>query len=278
MTDTYAIVGNPVAHSKSPFIHTRFAQQTGQNMRYTTLLAPLDGFVHTATTFRKDGGKGMNITVPFKFEAWALATRLTDRARVARAVNTFRFGQENEILGDNTDGVGLIRDIEINLNFPLTGKRILLMGAGGAASGVILPLLQQKPDLLAVANRTPEKAIALQQQFANYGNIAGGHYQDFSGQAFDLIINATSASLHNALPPAPANLFHGAALAYDMLYSSKLTPFLEFARAQDVARLADGTGMLVEQAAESFLLWRGIRPETQLIIRQLRDALRHHAS
>ncbi|MXS79664.1 shikimate dehydrogenase [Nitrosomonas eutropha] len=276
--DTYAVIGNPITHSKSPFIHTQFAQQTGRSMRYTTLLAPLDGFERTVTTFHENGGIGLNITVPFKFEAYALATRLTDRARAAHAVNTFRFEQENEILGDNTDGVGLVRDITINLDFALPGKHVLLMGAGGAASGVILPLLQQKPGLLAIANRTPDKAIALQQQFVNHGNITGGHYQDFIGQQFDLIINATSASLHNALPPIPADLFHGTALVYDMLYSSKLTPFLQFASTQGVTNLVDGTGMLVEQAAESFLLWHGIRPETQNVIRQLRDELHLHAS
>ncbi|WP_292979403.1 shikimate dehydrogenase [Nitrosomonas sp.] len=275
--DTYAVVGNPVTHSKSPFIHARFAQQTGRIMHYTPLLAPLNGFRQTVLDFRKNGGKGMNITVPFKFEAYALATRLTDRARAAHAVNTFRFEAEEEILGDNTDGVGLVRDIEINLNFPLAGKQILLMGAGGAASGVILPLLQQQPCLLAIANRTPEKAVILQQQFANHGPIAAGSYQDFAGQRFDLVINATSASLHNELPPIPPDLFHGTALAYDMLYSSRLTPFLELARAEGVEHLADGAGMLVEQAAESFLLWHGIRPETRIVISQLRDELRRHA-
>ncbi|MCC6917178.1 shikimate dehydrogenase [Nitrosomonas sp.] len=275
--DTYAVIGNPVTHSKSPFIHTRFAQQTGRIMRYIALSAPLDGFEQTVLDFRKEGGKGMNITVPFKFEAYALASRLTDRASAARAVNTFRFEEAGEILGDNTDGIGLVRDIEINLNFPLEGKQILLMGAGGAASGVILPLLQQHPGLLAIANRNPDKAVLLQQQFTGYGDIVAGHYQDFTGQHFDLIINATSASLHNALPPVPADLLHGTALAYDMLYSSRLTPFLEFAKAQGVTHLADGAGMLVEQAAESFSLWHGIHPETQPVIRQLRDELHCHA-
>ncbi len=246
-------------------------------MHYTPLLAPLNGFRQTVLDFRKNSGKGMNITVPFKFEAYTLATRLTDRARAAHAVNTFRFEAKEEILGDNTDGVGLVRDIEINLNFPLAGKQILLMGAGGAASGVILPLLQQQPCLLAIANRTPEKAVILQQQFANHGPIAAGSYQDFAGQRFDLVINATSASLHNELPPIPPDLFHGTALAYDMLYSSRLTPFLELARAEGVEHLADGAGMLVEQAAESFLLWHGIRPETRIVISQLRDELRRHA-
>lgn len=275
--DTYAVVGNPVAHSKSPFIHARFAQQTGRIIHYTALLAPLDRFEQTVLDFRKTGGKGMNITVPFKFEAFTLASRLTDRASAARAVNTFRFEETGEILGDNTDGVGLIRDIEVNLNFPLAGKHILLMGAGGAASGVILPLLQQQPGLLAIANRTPDKAVSLQRQFASYSNITTGHYHDFAGQHFDLIINATSASLHNELPPVPADLFRNA-FAYDMLYSSRLTPFLELARVQGAGYLADGAGMLVEQAAESFLLWHGIRPETQTVIRQLRDNLRHPTS
>lgn len=276
--DTYAVVGNPIAHSKSPFIHTRFAQQTGRIMQYTALLAPLDEFEHTVLDFQKTGGKGMNITVPFKLEAFTLANQLTDRASAAQAVNTFRFDEKGKILGDNTDGIGLVRDIEINLNFPLTGKHILLMGAGGAASGVILPLLQQQPGLLAIANRTPDKAVSLQRQFARHGNITAGYYDDFSGQHFDLIINATSASLRNALPPIPANLFQNASLAYDMLYSSKLTPFLELAKMQGAEHLADGTGMLVEQAAESFLLWHGIRPETQIIIGQLRNELCHHAS
>ena len=276
--DTYAVIGNPIAHSKSPFIHTLFAQQTGRIMQYTALLAPLDGFKQTVMDFRRTGGNGMNITVPFKREAFTLADQLTDRASAAQAVNTFRFDEKGEILGDNTDGIGLVRDIEVNLDFPLAGKRILLMGAGGAASGVILPLLQQQPDLLAIANRTPDKAASLQRQFASHDNITTGHYHHFAGQHFDLIINATSASLHNELPPIPENLFRGASLAYDMLYSSRLTPFLEFARMQGTEYLADGAGMLVEQAAESFLLWHGIRPETQIIIGQLRNELRHHAS
>lgn len=244
-------------------------------MRYTALLAPLDSFEQTVLIFRESGGKGMNITVPFKFEAHTLATRLTDRAHAARAVNTFRFEENEEILGDNTDGIGLVRDIENNLDFSLTGKRILLMGAGGAASGVILPLLQQKPALLALANRTLDKARRLEQQFVAHGNITAGHYQDFAGVRFDLIINATSASLQGELPPVPADSFNDTSLAYDMLYSSKLTPFLEFARSQGARHLADGAGMLVEQAAESFLLWHGIRPETRSVIRQLKDELSH---
>lgn len=275
MIDTYAVVGHPVAHSKSPFIHNEFAQQTGRLMRYEALLAPLDGFEQTVSAFRQNGGKGMNITVPFKFEAHALATRLTDRARAAQAVNTFRFEANGEILGDNTDGIGLVRDIETNLNFPLADKHILLMGAGGAASGVLLPLLRKRPAVLAIANRTLGKAQLLQQRFASEGNITVGHYRDFSGKYFDLVINATSASLHDELPPLPAGVFGNTSLAYDMLYSSRLTPFLEFAGTQGAAQLADGAGMLVEQAAESFLLWHGIRPETRAVIKRLRDELCH---
>ncbi|HRQ06335.1 MAG TPA: shikimate dehydrogenase [Nitrosomonas halophila] len=275
MTDTYAVIGNPIKHSQSPFIQHEFARQTGQVMRYEAILAALDSFAQTVKTFQQHGGKGMNITVPFKLEAYALATQLTDRAQAAQAVNTFKFGANGTILGDNTDGAGLVRDIEINLGIPIADKRILLMGAGGAAHGAILPLLQQHPALLAIANRTPAKALALQQQFAGHGNIAAGHYRDFAGTDFDILINATSASLQDKLPPLPAGLFKTTALAYDMLYSSKPTPFLIFAQAQGAQHLADGTGMLVEQAAESFFLWRGIRPETQTVIRQLRDKLRH---
>jgi shikimate dehydrogenase len=275
MIDTYAVIGHPIAHSKSPFIHTEFARQTGQIIRYEALLAPLDSFRHTVRAFRENGGKGMNITVPFKLEAYALATRLTDRANAAQAVNTFKFEADDEILGDNTDGAGLVRDIEANLNFPLTGKHILLMGAGGAARGVILPLLQKKPARLAIANRTPARARTLQQQFAIHGDIAAGHYQDFAGEQFDLIINATSASLHDELPSLPPGLFKHTSLAYDMLYSSRLTPFLEFAQIQGAAQLVDGTGMLVEQAAESFFLWFGVRPETRTVIKQLKHELCH---
>jgi shikimate dehydrogenase len=275
MIDTYAVIGNPIEHSKSPFIHAEFARQTGQKMQYEAILAPLDSFKSTVNAFQKNDGKGMNITIPFKLEAYALATRLTNRASAAQAVNTFKFGQHGEILGDNTDGAGLVRDIEINLKILITGKRILLMGAGGAAHGVILPLLQKNPALLVVANRTPEKALALQRQFTTHGNIKAGHYQDFAGENFDILINATSASLYDQLPPLPPGLIKKTSLAYDMLYSSRLTPFLEFAKAQGAVQLADGVGMLVEQAAESFFLWRNIRPETQIVIKRLKDELCH---
>ncbi len=268
MTDRYAVVGNPIAHSKSPLIHAEFARQTGQDLSYTALLAPLDGFAATAQAFRADGGKGLNVTVPFKQEAWHLATELTQRARLAQAVNTLKF-EEGKILGDNTDGAGLVRDITLNLGFALRGKRILLMGAGGAARGVVLPLLEQCPALLGIANRTPAKAHELGQQFLEYGDISTGDFASLASCHFDLIINATSSSLAGELPPLPPGVFAPGSLAYDMMYGKGMTPFLQFAQANDAARVADGLGMLVEQAAESFFLWRGVRPDTRSVIAQL---------
>lgn len=269
MSDLYAVIGNPIAHSKSPFIHTEFSRQTGQTMRYEALLSPLDGFTKTVSAFRQQGGKGMNVTVPFKLAAYKLVTQLTGRASMAQAVNTIKF-DEDRILGDNTDGIGLKRDITNNLGVPIEDKRILLMGAGGAARGVVLPLLEANPNILVIANRTKSKAHALHQQFAAYGSLASGDFADLSGEHFDIIINATSASLHDALPPLPTGIFCRRSLAYDMMYSQKLTPFLIFAQQQGAKYLADGTGMLVEQAAESFFLWRGVRPETKHVIELLK--------
>lgn len=270
MTDRYAVIGNPIAHSKSPLIHTAFAKQTNQDLRYEAILGPLDRFTDTANTFRQQGGKGLNVTVPFKLEAHQYATELTERARIAKAVNTLKF-EDNLILGDNTDGAGLVRDITVNLNCSITNQRILLMGAGGAARGVILPLLQQQPVMLAIGNRTPQKALDLSQQFAAYGQINAGDYMDFAGESFDIVINATAASLNDDLPELPNGIFASDALAYDMMYSTEPTRFLQYALQQDVQRLADGIGMLVEQAAESFYLWRGIRPDTQPVISLLKS-------
>lgn len=271
MTDRYAVIGNPIGHSKSPLIHAEFARQTGQDMAYAAILSPLDGFAETVQTFRAAGGKGLNITVPFKQDAWKLATRLTDRAQLAEAVNTLKFEADGAILGDNTDGAGLTRDIGDNHGISFAGKRVLLMGAGGAARGVLLPLLLQKPAHLVIANRTPEKAVELSNHFASYGQVEGGDYAGLAGQQFDIVINATSASLSDQLLPLPANVFAAGALAYDMMYGKGLTPFLQFARDNGAAILADGLGMLVEQAAESFLLWRGIRPQTQPVIARLKS-------
>ncbi len=269
MSDLYAVIGNPIAHSKSPFIHTEFSRQTRQDMQYEALLAPLDGFIKSANEFSQQGGKGMNVTVPFKLKAYKLATRLTERANMAQAVNTLKFNKDY-ILGDNTDGIGLKRDITLNLGIKIENKRILLMGAGGAARGVILPLLEDKPKLLVLANRTKNKAHVLHQQFAAHGQLESGNFVDLSGKKFDIIINATSASLQDALPPLPSGIFCNKSLAYDMMYSNRLTPFLQFAQQQGATYLSDGVGMLVEQAAESFFLWRGIRPQTKRVIDMLK--------
>lgn len=272
MADRYVVVGNPITHSKSPQIHAAFAAQTGQNLSYERLLAPLDGFVANVEAFRADGGKGLNVTVPFKQEAWQLCDALSERAQLAEAVNTIKF-EDGRIVGDNTDGVGLCRDICHNLQHALQGKRILLLGAGGAARGVILPLLAEQPACLTIANRTASKAEQLAQQFQHYGQLGASSYEALAGQQFDVIINATSASLSDALPPLPDGCFAPGSLAYDMMYGKGLTPFLLFAQQQGSAQLADGLGMLVEQAAEAFCIWRGVRPDTTAVIAELRAGL-----
>ncbi|WIM04620.1 MAG: shikimate dehydrogenase [Candidatus Nitricoxidivorans perseverans] len=263
MTDKYAVVGNPVAHSKSPRIHALFAAQTGQDMAYGAILAPLDGFAATVRAFIDESGRGMNVTVPFKEEAHRLATRRTPRAEAAGAVNTLMFDGA-EILGDNTDGAGLVRDIATNLGAGIAGRRILLLGAGGAARGVILPLMGEQPAELFVANRTAEKAARLAAAFG----IHGGGFEALAGKSFDLVINATSAGLSDAVLPLPASVFASGCLAYEMVYGRE-TPFMAGARAAG-ARVADGLGMLVEQAAESFFVWRGARPDTAPVLAALR--------
>lgn len=272
MADRYVVVGNPITHSKSPQIHAAFAAQTGQNLTYERLLAPLDGFVASVEVFRAEGGKGLNVTVPFKQEAWQLCDQLSERAQLAEAVNTIKF-EDGRIIGDNTDGIGLCRDICHNLQQALQGKRILLLGAGGAARGVILPLLAEHPACLTIANRTASKAEQLAQQFQHYGQLGASSYEALAGQQFDVIINATSASLSDALPPLPGGCFAPGSLAYDMMYGKGLTPFLLFAQQQGSAQLADGLGMLVEQAAEAFCIWRGVRPDTTAVIAELRAGL-----
>jgi shikimate dehydrogenase len=269
MTDLYAVVGNPVAHSKSPRIHAEFARQTGQDLVYEAILAPLEGFAAAVDAFRARGGRGMNVTVPFKLEAYRYATSHTPRAARAGAVNTLRF-EPGRVLGDNTDGVGLARDIEVNLGVSLAGTRVLLLGAGGAARGVVLPLLECGPAVLVIANRTPERAAELRALFPEFANLEGGGYGALAGRHFEVVINATSASLSEALPPLPPEAFAPGAVAYDMMYGRASTPFLAFARAHGAGRCADGLGMLVEQAAESFFLWRGVRPDTAPVIELLR--------
>jgi shikimate dehydrogenase len=270
MTDRYAVIGNPVAHSKSPQIHAAFARQTGQDIEYTRLLAPADGFRGTVERFRAAGSKGANVTVPFKLEAFHLADEVSQRAKDAQAVNFLSF-DDGCIRADNTDGAGLTRDIAGNLGFSIAGRRVLLMGAGGAARGVLRPLLAQHPAILTIANRTVEKAVQLAEAFRPHVSLtlSGLRYSELAGQHFDLVINATSSSLHGELPPLPAGIFAGGSLAYDLMYGKGLTPFLAFAQSRGALRLADGLGMLVEQAAESFFLWRGVRPETRTVIELL---------
>ena len=273
--DRYAVIGNPIAHSKSPQIHAAFARQTGQELSYEALLAPVDGFIQTVADFRARGGRGLNVTVPFKLEAFALAERHTARAQAAGAVNTLAFGADG-ILGDNTDGAGLVRDLTANLDFALAGRRILLLGAGGATRGVLLPLLDSRPARLTIANRTVAKAEALSTLFAARAGdcvLDACGFDALAGRRFDLVINATAASLADELPPLPPGLYAEGALAYDMMYGRDPTRFMRAALADSAARAADGLGMLVEQAAESFTLWRGVRPDSSPVLAALRRQL-----
>jgi shikimate dehydrogenase len=268
--DAYVVIGNPIAHSKSPEIHAQFAAQTGQVLSYERLLAPLHGFADSVRTFIGQGGRGANVTLPFKLDAHALATRLTERARLAGAVNTLKFDGA-EILGDNTDGAGLVADIVHNAGVALQGKRVLLMGAGGASRGALLPLLEQQPAELVLVNRTAAKAQELATQFTRYGNVVAAAYADLSG-SFDVVVNATSASLDADVPPLPVSVFHPGTLAYDMMYGAQDTVFMQFAQRHG-ALARDGLGMLVEQAAEAFFLWRGVRPQTDQVFASLRRQL-----
>jgi len=272
MADSYAVIGNPVEHSLSPAIHAEFARATGQDIVYGRMLAPLDGFRAAAFGFRDEGGKGLNVTLPFKHEAWHLADLRSGFALAAGAVNTLTF-HGGEVIGDNTDGIGLVRDLTQNLKVPLRGRRVLLMGAGGASYGVVEPLLRERPELMVVANRTLEKAITLVGHFVQFQHyaaqgLAARSYEALAGAQFDLVINATSAGLANAMPPLPAGIFAPGAMAYDMVYARR-TPFMTFAQEQG-ARISDGLGMLVEQAAESFFIWRGVFPETRAAMAMLR--------
>ena len=271
--DRYCVFGNPIAHSKSPEIHAAFAAQTGQALTYEKRLAPVDGFAAAVQAFIAEGGKGANVTVPFKLDAVKVAQALTIRARAAGAVNTLHF-TEDGIVGDNTDGAGLVADIVHNAGVQIIGKRVLLLGAGGAARGVVLPILEHRPAQLVIANRTVATAESLVEQFAALGGegvVSACGYADIDG-AFDLVINATSASLSAELPPVPASVFAPGSLAYDMMYAASPTVFLQFA-GQHGARLRDGLGMLVEQAAEAFSLWRGVQPATAGVLQSLRDQL-----
>ena len=273
MLDQYAVFGNPIAHSKSPQIHTWFAQQTKQSLEYTAILAPEDDFEASAQAFFARGGLGANVTVPFKLDALVFADTLSPRARRAGAVNTLQKGKNGEIYGDNTDGVGLVRDLTNNLGFSLAGKKVLLVGAGGAARGVIEPLLNAGIAQLKIANRTPEKAQQLVKIFHGLQpktQLSSSNWAALEANQFDLIINATSSSLAGDLPPLPDHLFSKQSLAYDLMYSQQPTPFMLWAKQQGATQIADGLGMLVEQAAEAFFLWRQVRPATQVVLQKLR--------
>jgi shikimate dehydrogenase len=271
VSQRYAVIGNPILHSKSPLIHALFARETAQDMVYDRIEAALDDFAGCVRQLQQDGIAGVNVTVPFKEQAYALADWLTDRARLAGAVNTLKFTTVG-IEGDNTDGEGLVTDMRQNIGFELARKRILVMGAGGAARGVILPLLAAQPGLLVIANRSARRVDELRQRFQPYGIVESSAYSQLAGMQFDVIINATSASLADQLPPLPRGCFAPDSLAYDMMYGKGDTPFLNFARHQGAAQCADGLGMLVEQAAAAFYFWRRVRPATAPVIAALRTA------
>lgn len=268
--DPYAVMGNPIAHSKSPRIHALFAKQTGQRMVYTAIQVDHGGFKQAVGNFQASGGKGLNVTVPFKREAWELVNERSARAQRAGAVNTIVFRADTALYGDNTDGVGMIRDICGNHGGVIAGKRVLVLGAGGAVRGVLAPLLDEHPAELVIANRTMDRATELEQEFSALGHVRGCGFDALPGRRFDMVINGTSASLQGDVPPLPADLLAPQALCYDMMYAAQPTPFMRWAQQHGARTVLDGLGMLVEQAAESFYLWRGVRPETAPVIAQLR--------
>lgn len=265
MTDRYAVIGNPIGHSKSPLIHGAFAQATGQDIEYTAIEGPLDGFKATIEAFIANGGRGMNVTIPFKLQAFEIATDPMESARLAGAVNALKF-EDGRIHAQNFDGLGLVNDIQRNLGVSLAGRRVLICGAGGATRGAILPIAAQKPAVIAVANRTAAKARGLKADFAAHAALQAGGYDELAGETFDVVLNATSTGLSKDELPLPAGVFAPGALAYDLVYGKGLTPFLKQAQTAGVTQLADGVGMLVEQAAEAFEWWRGVRPDTKPVI------------
>lgn len=267
--DRYAVMGNPIAHSLSPRIHALFAAQTGQNLEYRAILVERGGFAAAARAFRDAGGKGLNVTIPFKQDAWVFADLLSARAERAGAVNTLILAPAG-VRGDNTDGPGLVRDLTLNHGYVLAGRRILLLGAGGAARGVLQPLLAEQPAQLVIANRTAGKASELALRFGDLGPVTGCGFADLAGRRFDLIINATAAGLTGAVPPLPEGVLAADGWCYDLTYGREPTTFVRWGWEQGAACSLEGLGMLVEQAAEAFYLWRGVWPETQPVIAALR--------
>lgn len=272
MTDQYAVIGNPIGHTKSPLIHGLFAEETQQDMSYTAIEGPLepkDAFAATVRKFIAAGGKGMNVTAPFKLKAFAMADVRSERAELAGAANALSF-KDGRIIAENFDGVGLLRDIEVNLNLPMAGKRVLVLGAGGAVRGALLPFIAAQPAELVIANRDVRKVKALVAEAAAQRPLISCSYGDLDAMgSFDLVVNATSASLTGELPPVPPSVFDPTGAAYELAYGKRLTPFLRLARHAGVRGIADGVGMLVEQAAEAFAWWRGVRPHTRSVIDRL---------
>jgi shikimate dehydrogenase len=269
--DKYAVIGNPIKHSRSPEIHAAFARQTDEAIEYGRILGSLEDFAGDVRRFLAEGGRGLNVTVPFKEKAWRLANELSPRAHTAGAVNTLIRLEDNSLRGDNTDGAGLVRDLTVNQGFRLLGKRILMLGAGGAVRGVMRPLLEQQPRRVIIANRTAVKAYSLATGLSQYGPVAGCGFDELEGMQFDLIVNGTAAGLSGEVPAIPGDILAKGGWCYDMLYSREATAFQCWGREHQAARSLDGLGMLVEQAAESFNLWRGILPETAPVIAMLRN-------
>lgn len=273
MSDRYAVFGNPISHSRSPEIHSLFAEQTGQDVIYERQEVPLGTFDQAAKAFLDGGARGMNVTVPFKLDAYDFADSLTERARRAGAVNTLARSAEGIVLGDNTDGAGMVRDIVDNLGWAIANKSVLILGAGGAVRGVLEPLLAQRPASVIIANRTVAKARELAEHFSDLGAVEAFSFEALEGRRFDLIINGTSASLGGDLPPLPDNIVTPETCCYDMMYAKGPTVFMVWAASAGAAAVSDGLGMLVEQAAESFYLWRGVRPATNDVILHMRNSL-----
>ncbi len=273
MTERYAVFGNPIKHSKSPQIHTAFAESTQQDLTYEAICVPEGEFAEHVDSFLSGDGRGLNITIPFKQEAWDLADIRSPRAELAGAVNTLYRNDQGQLCGDNTDGIGMVRDIVSNHGGTIEGKRVLILGAGGAVRGVLQPVLEQNPAKLVIANRTASKAIELADLVADLGDVIGCGYDTLGEECFDLVINGTAASLQGEVPPLPDNTLAENAWCYDMMYSAEPTAFCLWAEKMGAEKAIDGLGMLVEQAAQSFLIWRGVEPDSQAVIRQIRAAI-----
>lgn len=270
-TNNYAVIGNPVTHSKSPLIHTLFAKQTGIELDYQAIEVPTNSFNDYIKAFFSQSGKGLNITVPFKEEAYSICTNLTERAQYAASVNTLWCDKDLNIFGDTTDGQGLLNDLTINNKIDLEKKSILILGAGGTVKSILLPLCEQNPASIVIANRTVERAVQLAEKFSGKINIKASSYTELFDHKFDLIINGTSSSLMGDLPPIPDNILNEHACCYDLMYADTATVFMQWAEKQGAATILDGLGMLVEQAAESFAIWHGVKPDASTVVLKLRN-------